>query len=751
MFCLCLMMPAKLLSQEQANEQHKIGLVLSGGGARGMAHIGVLQVLEEIGIYPDYITGTSMGSVVGGLYALGYSADELDSITRTADWSVILGNDIDFKNVAYEEKEYFGRYLLELPMNGLTPSLPKGLLEGQNLNTLFSDLTRSAHDVTDFDDLPIPYRAIATDIETGQSVTLKGGSLNRSMRASMAIPSVFTPVVIDDKLLVDGGLVRNFPVTEAKEMGADIIIGVFVSTDLESKEGLNSLVDILFQSSFVMSAYDSREQTELVDYYVEPALKGYSSRGFDQSDSIINRGYRSALLLKEQFQQLYDSLTSLGKTFNKPQKLSNPRSYKLRNITVSGNVKQSDEFVIGRLPIKEGVETTIEDIDKAVEKMYGTRFFQKITYSLHKLDSGEYDLLFSVEERKDAQLKFAVHYNNETRAGLNLNYTVRNKFLRNSRLVAEIDLAELFRGDFSYLKYLGKRQISALTVAYHFNNTELPAFSNGQQFSNFKFDRHNAWLRLQSTNRPDMSFGVEYHWNFSYLRPIITETFDFIDRTRIQTNTVRAFYEYNTLNRPFIPTRGIDIRTEIGVTLLNSTETEFNENSTPEQEEIINEAFNSEDFAYARINGIALAPLNSRVSLIGELDLMYTSVDKTGLNYEIGIGGFYDNLDNTSTFHGAKFFEYTSNNFLKLVFGLQYQVGSNVYIKGQANWLDGRYPLAWFGDTGRPIDNFDGSPTLFGYGLGLAFNSILGPIEFNLGTTNKIDQLRFGLNIGYWY
>ena len=424
-------------------DQPKVGLVLSGGGARGMAHIGVLQVLEEIGIYPDYITGTSMGSVVGGLYSLGYTADELDSITKTADWSFILSNDLDYRRVAYEEKKYFERYLLELPMKGFTPSLPKGVIDGQNLQNYFSDLTRSAHDVHDFDDLPVPFRAIATDIATGESVTLKSGSLTNSIRASMAIPSIFTPVEIDDKLLVDGGLVRNFSVTEVREMGADIIIGVFVSTDLDAKEDLNSLLDILFQSGFVLSAYDSREQSKLVDFFIQPDLKGYSSGSFDASDSIIARGYRTTSLFKETLQELYDSLTYIGKEFHKPVKIPTPNTYQLRNIYVEGIVNLSKEFILGRLPIKEGVGTTLEEIDLAVDKIFGTRYFSKVGYDLNlaKDGSGRYDLTFTVEEKANRQLKFAVHYNNEARAS-NINYTSRNNVLPNSRFITELDFSE---------------------------------------------------------------------------------------------------------------------------------------------------------------------------------------------------------------------------------------------------------------------------------------------------------------------
>jgi len=204
----------------------KVAVVLSGGGAKGFSHIGILQALEEAGIYPDIVTGTSMGGVVGGLYALGYSADEIQAMTEDIDWNTMLGNQIPFEDISFEEKAYYGRYIAELPVKGIIPQLPRGLIEGQNLNNLLADLTRSAHGVRNFDGLPIPFRCVSTDIATGSRVVLKEGSLPESLRATMAIPSVFTPVEINETLLVDGGLVRNFPVQEALDMGADIVIGI---------------------------------------------------------------------------------------------------------------------------------------------------------------------------------------------------------------------------------------------------------------------------------------------------------------------------------------------------------------------------------------------------------------------------------------------------------------------------------------------------------------------------------------------
>ena len=240
-----------------AQDKPKIGLVLSGGGAKGLAHIGILKSLEKAGITPDYITGTSMGAIIGGLYAMGYTADEIKSIALEADWGELLSNKSSLNEVVMEEKDYYDRYIAELNINGYKLELPKGLIQGQKLSNLLLNVTRPVHNINDFSQLPIPFACVAADIETGQKVVLNSGSLARSMRASMAIPTVFTPVEIDGQLLVDGGILRDFPVEENLEMGADYIIGVFVGNQLLSKDELKSPLDVLNQATFIHASFDT--------------------------------------------------------------------------------------------------------------------------------------------------------------------------------------------------------------------------------------------------------------------------------------------------------------------------------------------------------------------------------------------------------------------------------------------------------------------------------------------------------------
>ena len=212
-----------------ASERPTIGLVLSGGGAKGMAHVSVIKVLEDVGIVPDYITGTSMGSIVGALYAIGYTADEMEDILKEITWSSLMSDKVTLQEISIEEKPYYDNYLAEFPIDTYKIGLPRGVLEGQKLSELFSKLTLRAQNIDDFSEFPIPFAALSVDVVSGKNIILNKGSLPDAMLASMAIPTIFSPVIKDTMILVDGGLARNFPVKEVKDMGADIVIGINVA------------------------------------------------------------------------------------------------------------------------------------------------------------------------------------------------------------------------------------------------------------------------------------------------------------------------------------------------------------------------------------------------------------------------------------------------------------------------------------------------------------------------------------------
>ena len=225
---------------QQQTVRPKIGLTLSGGGAKGLAHIGILKAIDSAGLKIDYITGTSMGAVLGALYAAGYSGKEIEKICKDMDWDALLSNQIPLHSLSMEEKNQYSRFALDLPFINNKIKLTTGLIQGQELSIRLSELFFHVYNTRDFNDLHIPFKCMATDLETGNLVVLDSGNLVTALRASMAIPSIFTAVNIGDKRLVDGGLVRNFPVKNVKQMGADITIGSNVSGGLSTKDKISN-------------------------------------------------------------------------------------------------------------------------------------------------------------------------------------------------------------------------------------------------------------------------------------------------------------------------------------------------------------------------------------------------------------------------------------------------------------------------------------------------------------------------------
>ncbi len=241
-------------------------MILSGGSAKGLAHIGVLKVLEEAGIRPDYIGGTSMGGIVGGLYAIGYSADSLEKIVKNADWGYLLGDQVSRRSLTLEEKEDKDRFVISFPIKGNKIKIPSGVINGENIEELLNTLCAPVYDIRDFENFPIPFLCVATNIETGKEVDFTSGYLPLVLRATMSIPSIFNPIEIQNDLLVDGGLVNNFPVARVKDMGADILIGVNVGFQYYKKNQLNSILRIIEQSIFFYGEALNRYNMELCDY-----------------------------------------------------------------------------------------------------------------------------------------------------------------------------------------------------------------------------------------------------------------------------------------------------------------------------------------------------------------------------------------------------------------------------------------------------------------------------------------------------
>ena len=286
-------------AEDEPVDRPKVGLVLAGGGAKGFAHVGVIRVLEELRIPIDYITGTSMGAIVGGFYAMGMSSEQIEEIILTTDWHDVFQDKPDRRDRSWQRKLDEHLYMVNT-MAGIRDgklTLPKGVIAGQKVDLMLRDLTLPASFVNDFDDLPIPFRAVAADIETGEAVVLGSDDLAKAIRASMSIPGAFPPIEWEDKLLVDGGIALNLPVSVVREMGADIVIVSNLSSTLRKKKELETFLDITAQTSDFLIQRNVQEQLATVDptdVLIETDISGISTADFQMGREAIKIGKDAA-------------------------------------------------------------------------------------------------------------------------------------------------------------------------------------------------------------------------------------------------------------------------------------------------------------------------------------------------------------------------------------------------------------------------------------------------------------------------
>ena len=281
-----------------AQNRKKVGVVLSGGGAKGVAHIGALKVIEEAGIPIDYIVGTSMGAIVGGLYSIGYTPQQLDSIVNVQDWKYLLSDAPDPETTLLSEKLEEERYLLSVPIAGKTAHVSDaGIIKGRNISRLLSELTVGYHDSISFSRLPVPFACVSDNIVNGSKVVFRKGILATAMRASMSIPGVFSPVYLDGMVLVDGGLTDNYPVDIAREMGAEIIIGVDVQNPLMKADELTSLSSVLGQILNLVGEESYRKNVKDSNIHIQVDVDGYSAASFSHEaiDTLMRRGKEAAM------------------------------------------------------------------------------------------------------------------------------------------------------------------------------------------------------------------------------------------------------------------------------------------------------------------------------------------------------------------------------------------------------------------------------------------------------------------------
>ncbi len=703
--------------QNDVTEPPRVGLVLSGGGSRGFAHIGVLKVLEEAGLKFDYIAGTSMGSIVGGLYASGFTAQQIESLTTTVDWTSLFKDEVRRRDMPFDGKPYAEKYIGGLNFEGFKPVFPLGLIEGQKIEACLSSLIWRTNTTEDFSDLPIPFICVASDVEKAQAVILNRGNLAESMRASMAIPTVFTPVTIDGILLVDGGAIRNFPVEDMKDLGADFILGVDVGTPTKEKSELRSAVDIINQVIGFRNTETNPEQRSLCDFLITPDLDGFSSYDFSSPEMIIEAGESTA-------REALDSLIILAEGLNKSRTeeernpVFTPDSVFVVDIYVMGLNEVTRSFVVSTFEHQTPGWLDSEKIEKGIERIYNTMFFKKVNYRLKKTDEA-YVLVIVVEENKNDRLNLGLRYDSYENAQMLLNLTMRNLAVHSSKLICDLKLGEnySFGADYYVFTALGyPRNKVGIVLSAGLLQKYYYLYHEGVRYA--KLDGKSLYssfsLGWTFSGKYQISTGVKF--DFSSIKPSVAPI-DF--KNTVYSGLVfTGRIDIDNLDRICFPKSGVKTVLEASV-----SDRGFGSN---------------ENFVKLEADMAFFVPAAERVVLFWGVWGGVSQADSLSLQNMFYTGG-HKSTACLNTFLGYENMELTGMQMAALRAGLRIEPLDNRFFEFQINAAK---------TAEDPEDLFEKEKILYGAGMTFGLNTPIGPVYVSLAGKN-IENINFFLNIGY--
>jgi len=738
LMALCCISP---LSAQDAPVRPKVGLALSGGGAKGLAHIGVLKVMEEAGLRPDIITGVSMGSIIGGIYAMGYSADSIAALFSRHDLELALSDRIPENKVIFLEKRHYYNSLVSLAITRKAIKIPSALINGQQIESALSHYFWPAACIDSFADLPIPFLCLATDLITVKKVILDKGYLPEAIRASIAIPSIFTAVRTDTAMLVDGGVLRNYAASELRERGADIVIGSYVGFKGYSEKDSESAYGILKQIGFLTSHADFQTQKLLTDILIEPDVKDIPLLSFNNLDSIIERGYRKALPYKERFAQIADSLNAMGTRKSvMPLPLIPYRTFD--RIEVTGNQIISDEQIIGVLDIKPGQKVDRTLLGERIELLYGKNWFEKVVYRIIPRNDS---VILSIDciERPKGMLYGSLHYDNSLGSGVVLNISVRDLITPQSVINAESFIGENYRLRFSAMQFVDRSQKFGLEASLYMDKTRLPLIrlrdETGPMIS------RNLVTGISLSKRLSLNHLMNVNAMFEN-QNLTPDYLTAVDIKKLSYDYLRLTYNYevNTLDYKHFPSHGISYCvTASAIKLLRGTirtetgrDVYYPEDST---------SFSFDKFYSARAWFRNYSSPSDRVTIgYGGEILFATGVDSITSNNNMFLLGGIDATTQRSVpavgFHANQI---AVQALAGLRFSVDVEVLDDLHLFADANLFAISEP-----------DRDYGVGLLAGYGVGVGYMTVAGPLRAGImhGLYNReifFKQVKGYVSIGF--
>ncbi|MBF4493668.1 patatin-like phospholipase family protein [Flavobacterium sp. MR2016-29] len=725
--------PQNTFSQEikkDSVKRPKIGLVLSGGGAKGFAHIGVLKVLEEAGIKIDFIGGTSMGSVIGGLYASGYNASQIDSIFKKTNFDELINDYIPRSSKNFYGKKNDELYAIVLPFSNFKVGIPEALSKGMYNYNLLSSLTRNVRHIRDFNKLPTPFLCIGTNIETGEEVLLNKGNLVQAMMASAAFPSLFTPVEIDGNLLVDGGVVNNYPIQEVRNLGADIIIGVDVQDDLMKRKNLKNATRILVQITNLQSIDKMKSKIKDTDVYIKPDIRDFGVISFDKGEEIIRKGEEAAFAVYEKIK----SLVNEDNFYKKPKLKLATDTIEIKKINSELLDNYTKEYIRGKLRFKPGSTITYDDLKTGINNLNATQNFSTISYCLQP-DGKQDDLdLVLKENPTQTYLKLGLHYDGLYKSGILLNLTHKKTFLKNDVTSLDVILGDNFRYDLNYYVENG------FNISFGFRS-RLNQFNRNVTTSISNLETQNPNVNLINVDFLDltnqayfqtifvqkflMGGGLEY----KYLKinsPTLSNNENIIDKSNYMS--VFGYLKYDSFDNKSFPHSGLYFSSDLQTYLASSDYTNKFKPFSIAKAEV---AFAKTLFRRATVKIGADAGFN-----IGSDSVPF---------FNFILGGYgYSKINNFNYFYGYDFLSIAGNSYIKSTITLDYEIFKKNHVNFSANYAN-------LGDDIFGTVDWISMPKYSGYAVGYGLETIIGPIEIKQSWSPEMSKSFTWFSIGFLF
>lgn len=725
--------------QDNKGRRPKIGVTLSGGGAKGLAHIGILKAIDSAGLKVDYLTGTSMGSIMGALYSIGYSGKQIEAMADKMDWSALLTNQSNQDEIIMEEKEEYGKYAVELPYSDGKFKIKTGILESEELWLKLSNVFYPVFGVKDFSQFSIPFKCIATNAANGEAVVLDKGEIVTAVRASMAIPSVFTAVKLDSMQLVDGGVVRNFPVSDVKKMGADYVIGVNVSAGLAPVSQLNNPIAILMNTVFFKAAEDAKKEVPLCNMYIPMPVENFSTSSFNRSRAIIDTGMAVGERLYPVFKRLKDSLDAIYGSEPAPaNRLPEVKEVFISEVEIEGLKKTSKEFFLEFMGFEINKAYGPDDIGLMIRRGFGHRYYDRITYELESLPEGKTRIRFVVSENPLAAGKMSIHFNKFSGLALIVNFTIRNLITDASRSLITVNLGERLRARAEHMEFFGKHKNFAAKLSTYYEFLDFTSYENYSETGLYRQRYFNVDFHAMYSMAYKFTVGLGSRFEYLNYTPSIKAYLDAKGRTSFFNSYL--MFKYNTVDRKIYPRRGM--RGDASVEWIYGQK--GNIVLLQNGQELLNtDTISLKDKDYLRTNLYleGYIPVGQRGTI--------TALAESGINYDYNlffqndyyIGGLTRMFRNQVVFAGYQEGMKTSSSYASLQLGYRFQLLNNLFLLWRSN--------AMFYDL---LDHqyLDVKTSfLSGHALSIGYLSIIGPIEFSVMYGDQSKQFQTYINIGF--